>query len=111
MNFFLVLSGKRLKRSILILLVLFFAAGIFYAENKNIQVFVPLDPGPSAIYSVDTDKKQIALTFDISWGEETHRPHFGRFGTKRAEKSNVLLIFSVGRKPSRSGQTDCEHGV
>lgn len=91
MNFFLVLSGKRLKRSLLIFFVLLFAAGIFYAENKNIQVFVPIDPGPSAIYSVDTGKKQVALTFDISWGEERTSPILDVLEQKGLKKATFFL--------------------
>ena len=58
----------------MMLVAIFFALGIYYAEQENIQVFMPLQSGPAAIYSVDTDKKQLALTFDISWGEERTGP-------------------------------------
>lgn len=68
MRFFWVLSGKRIRRALMAVVAIFFALGIFYAEQENIQVFMPLNSGPAAIYSVDTDKKQLALTFDISWG-------------------------------------------
>ncbi|MBS7531960.1 polysaccharide deacetylase family sporulation protein PdaB [Hazenella sp. IB182353] len=74
MNHFWVFSGKRIKRSLIIAVALLFAAGIVYAEGKNVQVFFPVDSGPAAIYSVNTDKKQVALTFDISWGEERTGP-------------------------------------
>jgi polysaccharide deacetylase family sporulation protein PdaB len=91
MNFFLVLSGKRLKRGILLIVALLFAAGIFYAENKNMQVFMPIDPGPSAIYSINTNKKQIALTFDISWGEERTGPILDVLEQKGLKKATFFL--------------------
>ncbi|MBA4542316.1 MULTISPECIES: polysaccharide deacetylase family sporulation protein PdaB [Thermoactinomyces] len=91
MNYFLVLSGKRLKRALMILIAFLFAAGIFYAENENIQVFMPLDPGPSAIYSVDTNKKQVALTFDISWGEERTGPILDVLEQKGLKKATFFL--------------------
>jgi polysaccharide deacetylase family sporulation protein PdaB len=91
MNMFLVLSAKRLKSTFFIILALFFAMGIFYAENKNIQVFFPIDPGPSAIYSVETNKKQVALTFDISWGEERTGPILDVLEQKGLKKATFFL--------------------
>src|SRR5690554_6087922 len=72
MNFFLVLNGKKLKRVVIITVAALFALGIFYTESKNITVFSQNEP--SAIYSVETDKKVVALTFDISWGEKRPEP-------------------------------------
>ncbi|SEN61839.1 polysaccharide deacetylase family sporulation protein PdaB [Lihuaxuella thermophila] len=91
MNFFWVFSGKRIKRALMIAVAFLFAVGIFYAENKNIQVFFPLDSGPSAIYSVNTDKKQVALTFDISWGEERARPILDVLEQKGVKKATFFL--------------------
>ncbi|KPC77639.1 polysaccharide deacetylase [Thermoactinomyces vulgaris] len=91
MNMFLVLSAKRLKSTFFIILALFFAMGIFYAENKNMQVFFPIDPGPSAIYSVETNKKQVALTFDISWGEERTGPILDVLEQKGLKKATFFL--------------------
>jgi len=59
MNFFWVLSGQKIKRIAVLVVAVFFAAGIFYAEKKNIQVFLPVETGPEAIYSVETDKKAV----------------------------------------------------
>ena len=91
MKFFLVLSGKRIKRILITLVAIFFAVGIYYADRENIQVFLPLDPGPSAIYSVDTDKKQVALTFDISWGEERAGPILDVLEQKELKKATFFL--------------------
>lgn len=91
MKFFYVLSAKRLKRTLLVAVAFIFALGIFYAENQNMQVFFPLDPGPSAIYSVNTDKKQVALTFDISWGEERTGPILDVLEQKGLKKATFFL--------------------
>ncbi|MEB3103483.1 polysaccharide deacetylase family sporulation protein PdaB [Paenibacillaceae bacterium T2] len=72
MNFFFVMNGKKLRRIFVILMAALFTAGIIYSEKNNISVFSANEP--SAIYSVVTDKKLIALTFDISWGEKRPEP-------------------------------------
>ncbi|OYD06496.1 polysaccharide deacetylase family sporulation protein PdaB [Paludifilum halophilum] len=91
MKFIWVLSGKRIKRGLMLIVALFFALGIFYAEQQNIEVFMPLDPGPAAVYSVETDKKQIALTFDISWGEERAGPILDVLEQKGIKKATFFL--------------------
>ncbi len=72
MNFFYVLNGRKLKKHFLILVAALFSAGVIYAEKDNISVFSY--EAPAAIYSVDTNKKMIALTFDISWGDKRAEP-------------------------------------
>lgn len=72
MNYFYVLNGKKLKQVLIIVVAMLFAAGILYAEKDHVSVFAPT--GPSAVYSVQTDKKIVALTFDISWGEKRAEP-------------------------------------
>lgn len=91
MNFFWVFSGKRLKRYFIIAVACLFTLGVIYAENKNVQVFSPTDSGPSAIYSVKTDKKQVALTFDISWGEERTGPILDILQKKGVKKATFFL--------------------
>jgi len=67
-NVFWVVNGNKLKRIVILMVAAVFAAAIVYVESDNISVFSYDEP--SAVYSVNTDKKIIALTFDISWGEE-----------------------------------------
>ncbi|MDP5276920.1 polysaccharide deacetylase family sporulation protein PdaB [Chengkuizengella axinellae] len=75
MNFFFVMNAKKLKQYFIILIAAIFAAGIIYSESENIAVFTNVsNEEPAAIYSIDTDKKVIALTFDISWGEKRTDP-------------------------------------
>jgi polysaccharide deacetylase family sporulation protein PdaB len=72
MNYFLVLNGKKIKQAVFIAVAVLFAAAIIYSEQGYISVFSNNEP--AAIYSVQTDKKLIALTFDISWGDTQPDP-------------------------------------
>lgn len=91
MNFFWILSAKQLKRYAVIVLALIFASGVVYAETNNIQVFFPTSDEPSAIYSVETDKKMVALTFDISWGEKRADPILDVLEQKGLKKATFFL--------------------
>jgi len=71
-NFFYVLNGRKLKQAFIISVAVIFAIGVIYSERENVTVFSQNDP--AAIYSVQTDKKVIALTFDISWGDTRTEP-------------------------------------
>ncbi|TMW70076.1 polysaccharide deacetylase family sporulation protein PdaB [Alteribacter natronophilus] len=73
MNFFWVWSAKRLKRYTIVVLAALFTAGILYVERTQIPVFSTGEK-PVAIYKVETEDKDIALTFNISWGEERAVP-------------------------------------
>jgi polysaccharide deacetylase family sporulation protein PdaB len=71
MNFFLVLNGKSLKSAALILVSAFFAAWFVYMQNyTQIPVFSTKD-GPKAVYR---GEKDLALTFNIGWGDEKAEP-------------------------------------
>lgn len=72
MNYFLVINGKRIKQFVFIAVAIIFAAGIIYSEKTNVTVFA--SEQPAAVYSVPTEKKIVALTFDISWGEKRPEP-------------------------------------
>ncbi|MEI7028281.1 polysaccharide deacetylase family sporulation protein PdaB [Paenibacillus sp. y28] len=89
MNFFYVLNGRKIKRILVIVTAVLFTAGIVYAETDNVSVF-SFDE-PSAIYSVETDKKMIALTFDISWGEKRPEPILQVLADKKVENATFFL--------------------
>ncbi|SHF10675.1 polysaccharide deacetylase family sporulation protein PdaB [Seinonella peptonophila] len=91
MNFIWILSAKKIKRVAIILVAFAFAAGVYYVENQNLQVFSPTDPEPKAIYSVKTNKKQVALTFDISWGEKRTGPILDVLKKKDLKKATFFL--------------------
>lgn len=89
MNVFYVVNGKRLKQYLIAFAAILFAAAVIYAEKDNIAVFSPAEP--SAVYSVQTDKKLIALTFDISWGDERAEPIIKALEDKEVKKATFFL--------------------
>jgi len=66
-----------------------FLAGIVYSEKDNITVFSHGEP--SAIYSVATDRKVLALTFDISWGDKRAEPILNILKEKGVQKATFFL--------------------
>lgn len=68
MKFIWVIHAKRLKQFSFIVIVAFFTAGLLYMERSPITVF-STDDGPQAFYRAEIDEPHIALTFNISWGE------------------------------------------
>ncbi|MGE8207859.1 polysaccharide deacetylase family sporulation protein PdaB [Heyndrickxia sp. NPDC080065] len=71
MNFFMVLSGKKLKHFLFILVLSLFTALFFYSQT-SVQVAVfSTKEGPKAIKK---GKKGIALTFNIGWGDQKAEP-------------------------------------
>lgn len=89
MNFFYVLNGKKIKQYFLIAIAIVFSVGVIYAERDNITVFAPQQP--AAIYSVSTDKKVVALTFDISWGEKRTEPILNVLKEKGIKQATFFL--------------------
>lgn len=74
MRTFWVIDGQRVKTYLIVVVAAFFAAGVIYIEREAMGVFSNLaissQDAPQAIYRVKTDEKKVALTFDISWGQE-----------------------------------------
>ncbi|MDQ0216168.1 polysaccharide deacetylase family sporulation protein PdaB [Oikeobacillus pervagus] len=71
MNFIYVLNGKKIKNTLLIVLISFFTAVLLFTQNiVHIPVFSVKD-GPKAIYKGENG---IALTFDLGWGDERAEP-------------------------------------
>jgi polysaccharide deacetylase family sporulation protein PdaB len=74
MNQFHVIHMKKIKQVALIMVVAFFTAGILYVENVlNYPVFSTTET-PKAIYRGETKNNEVALTFDISWGDVKAEP-------------------------------------
>jgi peptidoglycan-N-acetylglucosamine deacetylase len=71
MNFFYVLNGKVIKQIVLIGVMAFFTAWFLYLGNiVQVPVFSAKD-GPKAVYK---GEKDVALTFNIGWGDEKAEP-------------------------------------
>jgi len=73
MKFLWVFSIKEIKQFLLVATAFIITFVIIYNEKDNISVFIN-SKETNAIYSVETNKKQIALTFDISWGDVRQDP-------------------------------------
>jgi polysaccharide deacetylase family sporulation protein PdaB len=74
MNFFYVLNGKKLKKLALIITAAFFTASFLYIQRLANDSVFSTNTGPKAVYKVEKKKNEIALTFDISWGETNAIP-------------------------------------
>jgi polysaccharide deacetylase family sporulation protein PdaB len=83
------MNGKKMKQAFVIVVALLFAVAIVYSEKDNITVFSQSEP--AAIYSVQTDKKVIALTFDISWGDVRTEPILKVLEEKGVKKASFFL--------------------
>ncbi|MCC3378081.1 polysaccharide deacetylase family sporulation protein PdaB [Paenibacillus farraposensis] len=88
-SFFYVLNGKKIKRFFIVIAAAVFAIGVIYVETDNITVFS--EETPSAVYSVPTAKKLIALTFDISWGDKRTAPILKVLEDKKVTKATFFL--------------------
>lgn len=84
-------SGAKIKRILTVCCALIFALGIYYANESQINVFSMQSDEPQAIYSVETDEKVIALTFDISWGEEIVGPVLDALDESNVTKATFFL--------------------
>lgn len=73
MKFFWIVNGKKLKQTILVIVSALIAAAIAFVNTEGLPVS-STNSGPQAISKVQTKKKQIALTFDIGWGELQIQP-------------------------------------
>ncbi|MEF2969014.1 polysaccharide deacetylase family sporulation protein PdaB [Paenibacillus sp. M1] len=89
-NFFYVLNGRKIKRFFFVFAAALFAAGVIYVEQSHITVFSE-ESSPTAIYSVSTEKKVIALTFDISWGDKRAEPILKVLKDKNVQKATFFL--------------------
>lgn len=74
MRFFWIINGKAIQQISLIVTAAFIAALIAFMHNEQMAVFSTTDEGPRAISKVDTEKKQLALTFDIHNGKSQVKP-------------------------------------
>ncbi len=94
--FFWTVKATQLKRFFIILTAVVFAIGILVVEERGVSIYGPAQPAtassePSAIYSVSTDKKKVALTFDISWGDKRPGPILDILEEKKVDKVTFFL--------------------
>lgn len=91
MSFFYVLNSKVLKQISLILIAAFFTSWLLYMENiVNLPAFSTSN-GPKAVYR---GEKDIALTFDIGWGDEKAEPILNELIRENVKSATFFLAGS-----------------
>ncbi|CAM4203668.1 polysaccharide deacetylase family protein [Lederbergia lenta] len=71
MDFFITLNAKRIKQGLLIVIISFFTAMLFFSQSSVHTSVFSTKNGPKAIYK---GEKGIALTFNIGWGDVQAEP-------------------------------------
>jgi polysaccharide deacetylase family sporulation protein PdaB len=108
MNVFYAINGKKLKHAAFLVAAVLFTISVVYVEKNNISVFSYEEP--SAIYSVVTDQKVIALTFDISWGDQTVVHVLDVLKQKGVEKATFFLSSPWSRQHPEITERIVEEG-
>ena len=88
-HLFVVIDGRKLKRMFYVSLAALFSLGIVWVEREHLSVFAPQEP--SAVYSVPTERKVVALTFDISWGYKRAEPIVEVLRNKGVQNATFFL--------------------
>ncbi len=88
MNFFFVLNGKALKNITLILIAAFFTAWFLYMENLAQMPVFSTKEGPKAVYR---GEKDLALTFNIGWGDEKAEPILDTLKRENVKSATFFL--------------------
>jgi len=84
------MNAKSIKTAFVIVIAAFFTAWFFYMENMvQIPAFSAKD-GPKAIYK---GEKDLALTFNIGWGDEKAEPILD---VLKKEKAGAVTFFLSG---------------
>jgi peptidoglycan-N-acetylglucosamine deacetylase len=90
MKFFYVLNGKTIKQILVIAVAAFFTAWFLFLGNiVQVPVFSAKD-GPKAVYK---GEKDVALTFNIGWGDEKAEPILEAL--KKYEVSSATFFLSA----------------
>lgn len=91
MNFFFILNGKRVKHSLIIMIAALFTAGVLFIENGLQEPVFSTENGPRAIYKGEGKSKKVALTFDITWGDERALPILDALKTNNIKNCTFFL--------------------
>lgn len=89
MNYFVVLNGRRIKKMFFLTVAAILSVAVIWVEKDNISVFSAHPP--AAIYSVPTERKVVALTFDISWGDKRAEPILEILKNKNVDNVTFFL--------------------
>jgi polysaccharide deacetylase family sporulation protein PdaB len=89
MNHFFVFNGRRIKKIFFLTIAAILSLSVIWVEKNNLSVFAPHPP--AAVYNVPTDRKVVALTFDISWGDKRAEPILDILKTKNVDNVTFFL--------------------
>ncbi|TGA96798.1 polysaccharide deacetylase [Sporolactobacillus shoreae] len=85
-----IINGRKVKNILLIMIAAFVAALILFVQKQETSVFAPIND-KGALSRVETNQKQLALTFDSNWGDQ-QIPLI--LETLKAEKIKATFFFS-----------------
>ncbi|MBM7705104.1 polysaccharide deacetylase family sporulation protein PdaB [Metabacillus iocasae] len=94
MNFFYTIRAQKFKKLLIIVIAAFFTSFFLYAQSLlNFPVF-STDSGPKAISKAEGQKDQLALTFNISWGDENAIPILDELKNQEVKGATFFLSAS-----------------
>jgi polysaccharide deacetylase family sporulation protein PdaB len=95
MNVFWIISGRKLKKYLVLVVAAFFTAGVVYVERDSVTVFSSATESQNeelqAINKVETEKNHLSITFDISWGSERPGPILDVLEEKGVKKATFFI--------------------
>jgi peptidoglycan-N-acetylglucosamine deacetylase len=91
MNLFFVLNGRSVKQLILIVIVAFFTALFLFLGNFSLAPVFSTQDGPKAVYR---GEKDLALTFNIGWGDEKAEPILDALKKENVKAATFFLAGS-----------------
>lgn len=91
MNFFFVLKGKSVKQILLVVIAAFFTALFLFMSNLSLSPVFSTKDGPKAVYR---GEKDIALTFNIGWGDEKAEPILDALKKENVKAATFFLAGS-----------------
>ncbi|WP_308422093.1 polysaccharide deacetylase family sporulation protein PdaB [Pontibacillus salipaludis] len=90
MQHFYAWNGNRIKKWGLVVIAALFCSIFLWVEKDNAFSVFSTDKGPRALISSNTKGKDVAITFNISWGQEEVFPIL-----ESLKKNNVKATFFV----------------
>lgn len=94
MFFFFITNKNKIKQTLFIIIVSFFAACLLFMQSyTNYSVF-SANIGPKAFYKGDDSKSDVSLTFDISWGDEMAIPILDTLEKENVKNATFFLSAS-----------------
>lgn len=94
MNGFYTIKAKRLKQTIIIVLSALFTSFFLYAQHMFDYPVFSTDDGPRAVYKAEEKDLEVALTFNISWGDERAVPILDELKKQKINQATFFLSAS-----------------